>query len=81
MSIVFRDRDGDRITVGGFAILTLVGLLNGFICGYVAMLLFGALHSSVAQVPAFGIWASVGVTVLFRILLFENGPITWKSRS
>lgn len=79
MSIVLRDRDGDVITGGGFAILVLVGLLNIFICGYVAMLLFGALHSSVARVPAFGIWASVGVTVLFRILILENGPITWKN--
>lgn len=78
MSIVFRNQDGDKIT-GTSAVLLQVLVLpsNFFILSYVAMILFGVLHSYVQPFPALGFWPSACVFVLFQILGWKKGPITW----
>jgi TRAP-type C4-dicarboxylate transport system permease small subunit len=81
MSITFRDKEGHKITGIGAAILLLVFVLNMFILGYLVMLLSGSLHSGTQQFPAFGFWSSVCLTVLFKVINWKDGPITWGGKA
>jgi hypothetical protein len=46
----------------------LVALVYGLVVAYPAMLLFGAVHSFLPIIPAFGFWQTVAIVLLTRLL-------------
>lgn len=82
MSITFKNQDGVKITGAFAAGLTFIVLpINLAVTGYLVMLLSGALHSGTQQFPAFGFWSSVCLTVLFKVINWKDGPITWGGKA
>jgi hypothetical protein len=78
--LVIKNHEGDEITyASAVVLLALVLPSNLLILTYWSMLLAGALHSGVPQIPALGFWSTACAVALFQVLGWKNGPITLKT--
>jgi hypothetical protein len=61
------------IVLVALGLVLFISLAYGIIVAYPAMLLFGAVHSFLPVVPAFGFWQTLAVVLLARLLFGSSG--------
>lgn len=61
------------IVVAGFFLALFISLILLLPVSWLAMLLFGAVHTFLPVVPAFGFWQTVAILALLRLAL-PGGP-------
>lgn len=62
--------------LGLMTLALILSLLWGLVIAYPAMLLFGAVHSFLPVVPAFGFWQTVAIVLLLRLLFGQSSSST-----